>query len=311
MVVISDVTQQLVDVDFYMHSLGEQRLKGISRPVEVFAVERPRYAAARFEAERYRKAGLVGRDEPRDRAARCVGGVRRDGRPAPARRSCVVGEAGIGKSRLVAEVLDRVEASAGRVLGAGCLPYYANVSLWPIARMLERVARQSRARRPDPAPRPRGAPRPRSGSTRARSVPFLGPLLGVAETPDTPRRELDPSAFLDETLARLVEWLSALGRRTPAPARRRGPALGRPLHAGPARPARRPAAPAASSPWPPPATRGDHVAGCRPRPRARPARRRRVHDPRRQPLAAGGTSPTTSAPPSSSRPKGSRCSSRS
>ena len=51
----------------------------------------------------------------------------------------VVGEAGIGKSRLVAEILDRVEASGGKVLGGACLPYYANVSLWPIARMLERV----------------------------------------------------------------------------------------------------------------------------------------------------------------------------
>src|SRR3954462_6708341 len=66
-VVISDVTQQLVDADFFLHSLGERRLKGISRPVEVFGVERPRYAASRFQADRYRKAGLVGRDEPRDR----------------------------------------------------------------------------------------------------------------------------------------------------------------------------------------------------------------------------------------------------
>ena len=85
-VVISDVTQQLVDADFYLHSLGERELKGISRPVEVFAVERPRYAGARFEAERYRKAGLVGRDQPRDSAARGVGGNPGTGRyrrPAP------------------------------------------------------------------------------------------------------------------------------------------------------------------------------------------------------------------------------------
>ena len=72
-VVISDVTQHLVDADFFLRSLGERRLKGISRPVEVFAVERPRYAGARFQAERYRKAGLVGRDEPRDPAALGVG----------------------------------------------------------------------------------------------------------------------------------------------------------------------------------------------------------------------------------------------
>src|SRR3712207_6140398 len=34
-VVISDVTQQLVDADFYLQSQGERGLKGISRPVEV------------------------------------------------------------------------------------------------------------------------------------------------------------------------------------------------------------------------------------------------------------------------------------
>jgi class 3 adenylate cyclase len=46
--VISDVTQKLVDADFFLHSVGERRLKGISRSIEVFAVERPRYASARF-----------------------------------------------------------------------------------------------------------------------------------------------------------------------------------------------------------------------------------------------------------------------
>src|SRR3712207_6437002 len=78
-VAISDVTQQLVDADFFLQSLGERRLKGISRPVEVFAVERPPYAGARFESERYRKAGLVGRDEPRTRLLSAWDAVRRHG----------------------------------------------------------------------------------------------------------------------------------------------------------------------------------------------------------------------------------------
>lgn len=213
MVVISDVTQQLVDADFYVHSLGEQVLKGISRPVEVYAVERPRYAGARFEAERYRKAGLVGRDEPRDRLFAAWDGTRQQTRTAEEPAFLVVGEAGIGKSRLVAEVVDRVESSGGRVLGAGCLPFYTNVSLWPIARLLERtldlvgddldrVARlvehlDSLALDP------------------ARSVPFLGSLLGLTETPGYPTPELDPRAFLERTLAVVVEWLATLAARTP------------------------------------------------------------------------------------------------
>jgi len=214
MVVISDVTQQLVDADFYMHSLGVRDLKGISRPVEVFAVERPRYAGARFEVERYRKAGLVGRDEPRDRLFAAWEAMRAggDGERVGA-TFVVVGEAGIGKTRLVAELLDRVEATGGKVLGAGCLPYYANVSLWPIARMLERVLGVV------------GDDTDRLGHLvqhldslgldLPRTVPFLASLIGVTEASDYPTPELDPSAFLDETLNRLVEWLSALAERTP------------------------------------------------------------------------------------------------
>ena len=212
-VVISDVTQQLVDADFYLHSLGERALKGISRPVEIFTVERPRYAAARFEVERYRKAGLVGRDEPRDRMLTAWADVRRATVPPAGAAFLLVGEAGIGKSRLVAEVLDRVEASGGRVLGVGCLPYYANVSLWPMARLLERVLGLAS----DDSDRlaPLVTHLTSLGLDPAHSVPFLGSLIGIPAVPAYPAPELDPSAFLDETLNRLVEWLAALAQGTP------------------------------------------------------------------------------------------------
>src|SRR3712207_9300314 len=134
-VVISDVTQQLVDADFFMRSLGERHLKGISRPVEVFAVERPRYAAARFEVERYRKAGLVGRDEQRDRLLAAWDAVRQAS-AGPVTGFLVVGEAGIGKSRLAAAALARVEPTAGRVLRAARLPYYDNEPSSPGTRLV-------------------------------------------------------------------------------------------------------------------------------------------------------------------------------
>lgn len=214
-VAISDVTQQLVDADFYLHSLGVQELKGIGRPVEVFAVERPRFAGARFEAERYRKADLVGRDQPRDRLFAAWEEMRQGG--GEKRRAgatfLVTGEAGIGKTRLVADLLDRVESTEGQVLSAGCLPYYANLSLWPIGRMLERVIGVA------------GDDDDRHGRLvthldslqldPSHSVPFLVPLIGAAEGSPYPVPELDPSAFLDETLNRLVDWLTALAMKTP------------------------------------------------------------------------------------------------
>ncbi|MFC4694171.1 ATP-binding protein [Geodermatophilus arenarius] len=209
-VVISDVTQQLVDADFYLQSLGERALKGISRPVEVFRVDRPRYAAARFQSERYRKAGLVGRDEPRARLLAAWDAVRRGDTGAA---FLVVGEPGIGKSRLAAEVLDRVEASGGRVVGAACLPYHANVSLWPIARMIERLV--SRAGEGGDRLRPLVTHLESLGLDPAVVVPLIGPLAGLPPTPEFPAPELDPGALLDETLDRLVEWMAAAAVRRP------------------------------------------------------------------------------------------------
>ncbi len=214
MVVISDVTQQLVDADFYLQSLGVQELKGVSRPVEVFAVERPRFAGARFEAERYRKADMVGRDKPRGRLFATWEEMRGGGeeeRPAGG-TILVLGEAGIGKSRLVADLVDRVESTGGQVLSAGCLPYYANLSLWPIGRMLERMIGVAG----DDDRHGRLVDHLESlGLDLARMVPFLLPLIGPAEDSPYPVPELDPTAFLDETLNRLVDWLSALAAKTP------------------------------------------------------------------------------------------------
>ncbi|MGY1731153.1 ATP-binding protein [Geodermatophilus sp. SYSU D01045] len=209
-VVISDVTQQLVDADFYLQSLGERRLKGISRPVEVFRVDRPRYAAARFQSERYRKAGLVGRDGPRARLLEAWDAVRQGDAGAA---FLVAGEPGIGKSRLAAEVLDRVESSGGRVVGAACLPYHANVSLWPIARMIERLV--SRAGEGGDRLRPLVAHLESLGLDPAVVVPLVGPLAGLPETPEYPAPELDPGALLDETLDRLVDWMAASAARRP------------------------------------------------------------------------------------------------
>ena len=46
----------------------------------------------------------------------------------------VVGEAGVGKSRLVAEALGRAEA---RVVGGRCLPYGDGITYWPVVEVVK------------------------------------------------------------------------------------------------------------------------------------------------------------------------------
>ena len=99
------------------------------------------------------------------------------------------------------------------MLGVGCLPYYANVSLWPVARLLERELGVTAG---DPAPAGALAGRLIAlGLDPARSLPFLGWLAGMPPTVEHPLPELDPSALLEETLVVLGEWICALAKEGP------------------------------------------------------------------------------------------------
>ena len=213
MVVISDVTRHLIDPDFQLRSLGMRTLKGISRDVEVFAVEGQRHVGARLASERYSRGLVIGRDdalsvltsqwEAAEAASRSPGG-------APTRAVFLVGEAGIGKSRVVADVRTRVERDGGDILEVGCLPYYADSPFWPIGRLLERVldvrpetsVDERRSRLVDRLTTAGVDPRP--------AVAVLGTLIGVPESDEYPLPQLDPAALRQITIATLADWLGRL-----------------------------------------------------------------------------------------------------
>jgi class 3 adenylate cyclase/tetratricopeptide (TPR) repeat protein len=105
-------------------------LKGKSQPVEAF-----RLLEVLSDAEavaRHLETPLVGRERERQR-------LWRDYEDAVADRSChlftLLGPAGIGKSRLVADFLERVGDSAD-VLRGRCLSYGDGITYWPLVEML-------------------------------------------------------------------------------------------------------------------------------------------------------------------------------
>src|SRR3954451_12596036 len=78
---------------------------------------------------------MVGRSGDRARLAEVLGARSVD------RTAVVVGDAGIGKSRLLLEVAEQLTGQGAVVLQGGCLPMSESVPLLPLVEALRRVGR--------------------------------------------------------------------------------------------------------------------------------------------------------------------------
>ena len=104
-VVVADGTRRLLGEVFELRELGPTRLKGFAHPVRGFQVLGERPAGSRFEARRSgRPLPMVGRDQE----LALVLERWRQAAAGEGQAVLLVGEAGIGKSRLVRAVLDAV-----------------------------------------------------------------------------------------------------------------------------------------------------------------------------------------------------------
>jgi class 3 adenylate cyclase len=136
-IVIADSTRGLVGNAFELRDLGEHELKGIAEPVHSWRVERVLVTESRFDANRGGNAltPLVGREEEVDLLRRRWSQAR-DGEGQVVLLS---GEPGIGKSRILNALRDRLGAEGVQAIRFQCSPYYVNSAFWPLIDNLERT----------------------------------------------------------------------------------------------------------------------------------------------------------------------------
>ena len=136
-VVIAESTRKLLGNLFDVEDLGANDLKGISGAERAWAVRRPSSAESRFEA--LHTSGLtklVGRQEELDLLLRRWSkAMDREGQVV-----LLSGEPGIGKSRLIAALSERLASEPHTRLRYFCSPQHTDSALYPIISQLERAA---------------------------------------------------------------------------------------------------------------------------------------------------------------------------
>src|SRR5215472_7761934 len=135
-VLIDARTRRLVGNLFEYGDLGAIEIKGFEGRQRAWRILGKSGVLSRFEALRSHESPFVGREEEMEL-------LRRRWASARAGEGEVVlisGEAGIGKSRLVAATLERLAAEPHTRVRYFCSPHYADSALYPIISQLEYAA---------------------------------------------------------------------------------------------------------------------------------------------------------------------------
>jgi class 3 adenylate cyclase len=143
-VVIAESTRKLLGGLFELQDLGAKNLKGVAEPTRAYAAIRPSTVESRFEALHAADlTALVGREEELELL------LRRWSRAKTSEGQVVLlsGEAGIGKSRLTASLMERLVGEPHTRLRYFCSPQHTDSALYPIISQMEHSHTVTRRKR--------------------------------------------------------------------------------------------------------------------------------------------------------------------
>jgi len=211
-VVIAAGTRQLLADAFDLRDLGPVHLKGFERPITSFEVLRPRLAESRFEARHPdRSLPMMGRDQELalvlERWRQSVAG---EGQAV-----LVVGEAGIGKSRLVQALLDETAEDPHIILRYQCSPQYKSTPLWPVVQQLGFAAGFAPEDSDEQKQQKTEALLRRGTDDVSEAAPLIAALLGIQVEAPCPVQELSSQQRRAHTQAVLIQQLIGLERQHP------------------------------------------------------------------------------------------------
>ncbi len=211
-VIISDHTRHLTGGNFECVDAGEQLLKGIAEPVRIWRITGVSAVASRFDAATHGAVTpLVGREHE-------VALLLERWQLAQDGEGQVVllsGEAGIGKSRSVRELRERLQAEISSTLLLQCSSYYANSAFYPMIDNLERALKFGRDESPESKLDKLEALLVESYRRPLDDVRFVATILSIPCEARYRPLTMTPQRQKDETIRALVDIVEAAARRQP------------------------------------------------------------------------------------------------
>jgi len=203
-VIISAATYRLVEGLFACEDRGQPELKGIATPLTLYQVRKESDVPSRFEAAvKKGLTPLVGRESE-------LGLLRQRWEQAKASAGQVVllsGEPGIGKSRLVQELKEHVNAEGATRIEFRCSPYYQNTALYPITEHLQRLLQFQSAETPQTKLAKLAQLLSHYRFPQAETLPLLAALFSLPPPESVPPLSFSPQKQKQLTLEALVAWL--------------------------------------------------------------------------------------------------------
>ena len=210
-VIIAENTRKLLGNLFELEDLGTKDLPGIAGPMRAWRALRPSSAASRFEA--FHATGLtalVGREEELELL------LRRWSKAKAGEGQVVLlsGEAGIGKSRLTAALLEAIATEPHTRLRNFCSPQHTDSALYPTIGQIERAAGFTRDDTLQAKLDKLDAVLAQS-STSAQDAALFAEMLSLPNDGRYPVLELTPQQRRQRTLEALILQVATLSRQNP------------------------------------------------------------------------------------------------
>src|SRR5712671_4475845 len=211
-VVVSESSRRLLGRTFELKPLGLLELKGFKVPVPAWSVIREIENVSRFEASRSEAmTPFVGREQE-------VALLVNRWRSAAQGKGQVVllsGEAGIGKSRILAVLRERIGEERHLTFRYQCSPHHVNDAFYPVIGQIWRAARfvsgEPAATRLDKLETMIA----RAGLESSEIAPYLASLLAIPTEGRYPALEMAPSEVKERTIAVLIAMVVGIAKSVP------------------------------------------------------------------------------------------------